>query len=425
MEAEKKFIGSGYVGGHLPDSEIVSLIVEASRIWDLPGKRVLIIIPDGTRTAPITIFFKYFHQLLGDKVASLDYLIALGTHPPMSNQAVHRLIGAPLKDLSTHYPEVNVYQHLWDQDDALTTIGEISGREVSVLTQDRLTSSVPITINKIIFEYDQIIICGPVFPHEAAGFSGGNKYLFPGVSGPEVIDLIHWLGALETNLKVIGRKSTATRQIIDHAVSFISVPTLAFCMVTRNTEVAGLYVGDPILAWSNAADLSNRLHVRYYNKPFQQVLSVIPEIYEDLWTGAKGVLKVEPVVAEGGEVIIYAPHINEITRFGGEIIDNIGYHVRDYFVKQWDLYKHFPGRFLSHSTLIRGMGTYEDGTESSRIRVTLATQIPKSRCEQLNIGYLDPASIDTQAWANREDEGILLVPNAGEILYRLKDHPAY
>ena len=77
---------------------------------------------------------------------------------------------------------------------------------------------------------------------------------------------------------------------------------------------------------------------------------------------------------------------------------------------------------LAHSTHVRGMGTYDPATgeEKCRIQVTLATGIPRERCERLNLGYLDPATIDLDEWKGREAEGILLVPKAGEMLYRVK-----
>jgi nickel-dependent lactate racemase len=421
MSDEYGFIGRKVAASVLSEQEIFSLLVDAASRWKIYGKRVLTIIPDGTRTAPIPTFFKLIYQILQDKVVSLDYLIALGTHPPMSDKSVERLIGTPPGELSHRYPGVSVYQHRWDHDDTFTTLGTISETKVRQLTQGRLAAGVSVRVNKKLLDYDLLIICGPVFPHEAAGFSGGNKYLFPGVSGPEVIDLIHWLGALETNLKIVGSKFSATRRVIDHAASYIDIPKLSICIVTCETGVAGLFIGPPQPTWARAADLSAQLHVRYYDKPFERVLSVIPEMYDDLWTGAKGVLKVEPVVADGGEIIIYAPHIEDITYSHADVIEKIGYHVRDYFVKQWEEYKNIPGRLLSHSTLVRGTGTYEDGIESARIKVTLATQIPRSRCEQLNIGYVDPALIDPTTWEGKQDEGILVVPEAGEILYRLSD----
>ena len=90
-------------------------------------------------------------------------------------------------------------------------------------------------------------------------------------------------------------------------------------------------------------DLSTQVHVVYTDKAYKTILSVMPTMYDDLWTAGKGMYKMEPVVAEGGEVIIYAPHIDEISYTHGKVIDEVGYHVRDYFAKQWDNSNIIPG----------------------------------------------------------------------------------
>ncbi len=201
---------------------------------------------------------------------------------------------------------------------------------------------VPVTVNKLVFDYDQLIVCGPVFPHEVVGFSGGNKYFFPGISGPEVINFTHWLGALITSYEIIGAGYTPVRAVIDRAAAMIDVPKLCVSPVVKGHDLAGLYVGTPQESWEAASALSAQVHVIYVEKPFRQVLSVMPEMYDDIWTAAKGMYKLEPVVADGGEVIIYAPHIDEISYTHGAIIDEVGYHVRDYFVKQWERFGDYP-----------------------------------------------------------------------------------
>jgi len=144
-------------------------------------------------------------------------------------------------------------------------------------------------------------------------------------------------------------------------------------------------------------------------------------MYDDIWTAAKGMYKLEPVIEDGGEVIIYAPHITEFSYTHGETLAKIGYHVRDYFVGQWDRFKDYPGGVLAHSTHLRGIGAYDAvHGERPRIDVTLATGISRERCLAHNLGYLDPASINIDDWKNREDEGILVVPKAGELLYQLR-----
>jgi len=314
-----------------------------------------------------------------------------------------------------------VLNHRWDLPETFVTLGTIAAEETQALSDGMLSLDVPIRLNKAVLDYDHLIVCGPVFPHEVVGFSGGNKYFFPGIGGPEVINFTHWLGALITSMAIIGAKDTPVRRAIDKAASFIPVTRSCLSLVVKGDALAGLYAGTPEEAWSAAADLSAKHHIVYVERPFRRVLAVMPAMYDDLWTAAKGMYKLEPAVAEGGEVIIYAPHIDEISYTHGAIIDRVGYHVRDFFVKQWNRFKDYPWGVLAHSTHLKGVGVFENGVEKSRIRVTLAAGIPEERCRKVNLGYLDPATVNPDDWANREDEGVLLVPKAGEMLYRVKN----
>ncbi len=402
----------------LAESEVVNLLANALEQADLTGKRVLVIIPDSTRTAPIPLMFRALQDALGEKAAALDYLVALGTHMAMDDDALSRLVGVPVQDgrAGTSY----MFNHRWDLPDTFVELGQLSAAEVEDISDGRLSLDVPIRLNKLILDYDQILICSPVFPHEVAGFSGGNKYFIPGVAGPEIINVTHWLGALVTSMDIIGVADTPVRRMIDRGASFIPTPTLCLAMVMHGQSLHGFYVGEMEETWQAATELSAAMDIVYVDQPYRRVLSVIPEMYDDLWTGAKGMYKLEPAIADGGEVIIYAPHITEVSYAHGAIIDEIGYHIRDYFTRQWDRFKHYPWGVLAHSTHLRGGGTFEDGVENPRIQVTLASGIPPERCERIGLGYLDPATIDPEDWAGREDEGVLLVRRAGEMLYRVK-----
>ncbi|MBV9712301.1 MAG: DUF2088 domain-containing protein [Ktedonobacteraceae bacterium] len=400
--------------------DIQQLLAQSFAALALDGKRVLVIIPDATRTAPIPLLFRLLYQQLGRRVARLDYLIALGTHPPMPEQAIEKLVGVSQAEMAEHYPNVQVFNHRWDQPDVLQTIGVISAQEAHNLTEGILTEEVPVTLNRRIFDYDQLVICGPVFPHEVVGFSGGAKYLFPGIAGANIINFTHWLGARLTSMHTIGVKDTLVRRVIHRAAEFVPRPILCMALVLKGEELHGLYIGSYKEAFSHAADLSGQLNIINVKHPFKRVLSMPSQHYDDLWTAAKAMYKTEPAIADGGEVIIYAPHISEISYTHGRLIDAVGYHVQEYFLKQWDRFKDVPGSILAHSTHVKGTGTYdaERQIERPRIQVTLATEIPEERCRLVNLGYMDYHTIDPREWQGREQEGILWVPNAGEMLYR-------
>jgi nickel-dependent lactate racemase len=421
MEKVTKIVGKGTASSALSEKEVREILATAFDQANLKGKRVLFIIPDSTRTAPIPLLFKAIHNLIGTQVKALDYLIALGTHMPMSDEHINKLVGITAAERKTKYAKVNIFNHEWQKPETFKSIGSISADEIKTISNGLLAKSVNVTINRMLFDYDQLIVCGPVFPHEVVGFSGGNKYFFPGIAGPEVINLTHWLGALITCYEIIGTKSTPVREVINRAASFINVPKACLAFVVKGHDLAGLYYGSPEDAWSAAADLSSKLHVTYVEKPYKTILAVMPQMYDDLWTAAKGMYKTEPIVADGGEVIIYAPHITEISYTHGKVIDEVGYHVRDYFAKQWSKFEKYPWGVLAHSTHVRGMGTFDNGVEKPRIAVTLATGISKERCQRVNLGYRDPATIKPADFDGREAEGVLLVKKAGEMLYRLKN----
>lgn len=416
--------GKGCASGYLSNDELRGIVVEAITAENLDGKRVLVIIPDGTRTMPMPTMFSIFDVVLRPRVKALDYLVALGTHPPMSDAQLSKLVGHPVVNGITG--RSRVMNHLWGQPETFVELGVIPAGEIAEITEGLMSQEVVVRLNRTILDYDHIIICGPVFPHEVVGFSGGNKYFFPGIAGPEIINFTHWLGAVITSYKVIGAGYTPVRAVIDRAAKLIPRPASCFALVIASDGVAGLYYGGAPEAWEAASRLSAQKHIHYVERPFQRVLSVVPEMYDDLWTAAKGMYKTEPVIADGGEVIIYNPQLSEVSYTHGKLIDEIAYHCRDYFTSQWDRFKHYPGGVLAHSTHVKGMGQYDaaTGVETPRIRVTLATGIPEDRCRRLNLGYIDPKTIHLDEWRDREAEGILFVPHAGEILYRVREAAA-
>jgi nickel-dependent lactate racemase len=416
--------GMGSPGSVLTSGDVTRICQEAVENWEIDGKRLLFVVPDHTRSCPLDQVFKTLYPLVADRCSRMSFLIALGTHPPMSQDAIYHRFGISAEEHRQLYPKAEFFNHLWRDPDELIDLGTIPSSAINDVTNGLFEMDVKITCNRLITEHDTAIVIGPVFPHEVVGFSGGNKYFFPGISGQEIIDFFHWLGAILTNPVIIGNKWTAVRKVVDLAATMMNIERRALCMVVKGQDLAGLYYGTPEEAWSSAADLSSSIHVQFYDQPFHTVLSCAPRMYDDLWTGGKCMYKIEPVVSDGGKVIIYAPHITEVSETHGDIINEIGYHTRDYFLENWDRFKSYPWGVVAHSTHVRGIGEMIAGVEHPRVDVILATSMSEAACKKINMGYMDYREINVEDYANREDEGILYVPKAGEILYRWKNAPA-
>lgn len=429
VAAASGIVGKGLAEGFLSSREIHSLVAEGLDRLDLRGKRVLTLIPDGTRTMPMPLLFDILELELSPQVKQLDFLVATGTHSPMSDAQLSRHTGRDVVNGIVGCGcrrSVSIFNHDGRDPGALTTLGVIPAAEIAAISGGLLCEDVPVRLNRAILDYDYILICGPVFPHEVAGFSGGTKYFFPGIAGAEIIDLTHWLGALITSFETIGVADTPVRRVIDRAASMVPKPHFLIALVTHHEGVAGVWCGDTEETWRQAASLSSARHVVTLASPVSRMLAIMPEMYNDLWTGAKGMYKSEPAVADGGEVVIYAPHIREVSHVHGRLIREIGYHCRDYFLAQWDHFRSYPGGILAHSTHVKGKGAFDPltGIETPRIRVTLATGIPEDVCREINLGYLDPHSVDVAEWRPHEKDGWMVVPRAGEMLCRVGAVPA-
>ena len=403
-------------GGPIASNRLSETLAEGLSDVGRADEHLLIVVPDDTRTLPMASLFEALCRILVPRFARVTFLIALGTHPPMTEVQLAAHLGPLWRNLGAE-----VRQHEWQNPGALVTLGKLAISEIERLSDGRLSEAVPVRIHRLALEADRILIVNPVFPHEVVGFSGGHKYFFPGISGPEILDASHWLGALLTNPRVNGHIRTPVRELIEQAAAFVPTPRIGLSLVMRGHALIGVFLGDVPEAWAAAAELSSKTNIVWTDRSYDTILSIAPAMYRELWTAGKCMYKLEPVLADGGRLLIYAPHITEISPTHGEWIRRVGYHTRDFFLRQWPAYSKVPRSVLAHSTHVKGIGTYHGGIESPRAEVVLATGIPERLCREINLGYVNPAGVNPTHFAAREAEGVLVVPQAGEMLYRLAD----
>ena len=413
--------------GRLSDARIRAVLADALADRRFDGARVLCVVPDATRSCPLPLLFRAIAETLGPRAKQLTFLTALGTHPVPPDPVLWQWFGLDPDTRRRRYGAIAIEPHRWEDPATFRHAGTFSAAQISAMTGGLFAMEVRVAINRLVFEHDVILIAGPVFPHEVVGFSGGHKYLFPGIGEQEFINFFHWLGAVITNPRINGTRDTPVRRLVEEAAALVSVPRRAICLVCKEKDVKAVICGEVAEAWRAAVDVSTRVHTLVLPRPYASVLACAPPMYDDIWVAGKCMYKLENIVADGGELIIYAPHVKEISYSHGAVLDEVGYHVRDYFLAQWDRFKRHPWGVLAHSTHVRGVGAYADGVETPRIQVTLATGIPEERCRRVALGWRDPASIDASCWCGEqaETQGRLHVPHAGETLHLLADPPAW
>jgi nickel-dependent lactate racemase len=388
-----------------------------------PGTRVLAVIPDKTRDDNTDLLFPMVSQELASRRAGrLDALVAQGTHPPMTDAEKAAKIGAGAAALPLFG---EVFDHHWDDPSELTTLGTLTADEVSRLTGGLMRQDVPIQLNRRVAPgvYDLVLVLGAVVPHEVAGFAGGAKYFFPGVAGPALTHLTHWLGALATIEHVIGRVETPTRRVIEAAADRVTTPVIALTSVSTR-EVGGglrthaLFAGSLRDTIRQAAAVSAQVHVRYTGRRYRRVLALLDPHYDEMWVAGKASYKLGAIIEYGGELVIYAPHLSGISTTHGRLIEKYGYapleQVREMVDGSDELRANLcVAAHLAHVSY--GSRRDERGLIAPRYRITLASAIPEEVCRRVRLGYAPLASIDIAA--ARRDPDTLVVDNAGRDLY--------
>ncbi|MDA8300869.1 MAG: lactate racemase domain-containing protein [Actinomycetota bacterium] len=410
-------------GEPLSDAQVSQVLFGALE-EAVAGERTLVLVPDRTRNLPLSRLFPLVFEAL-HRARSVEVMVALGTHPPLAEAEIHDLVGMTGRTGGTFSGVAN---HAWADPAALAALGLVDEERIRHMAgpvwHASLGGDLLVRVNKRALEADRVVIVGPTLPHEVAGFSGGAKYLFPGISGPEMIDKMHWLGALSGVLATIGYKETPVRALIDEAASLLPTPVSLVALVTDSSgegdRVSAVYAGGLSEAWEASVARAGHLHTRWLDHPYERVISCPMPIYDELWTAGKAMYKLEPAVADGGELVIYAPHLSQVSVTHGEGIFRVGYHPLAYFLGQWERFATEPLAVLAHSSHVKGAGSYDPATgkEHPRIDVKLATALPPEDCRRLNLGYVDPDSLDLAGLAG--EEGTLVVPRSGEVLFRVK-----
>ncbi|HEY8204246.1 MAG TPA: lactate racemase domain-containing protein [Pyrinomonadaceae bacterium] len=426
--AAPAFIGTGSPESDLSPVQL-RLILEQALLRVAPGARVLAIIPDKTRDDNTNLLFPFAAEILqARQIAQLDALVAQGTHTPMTDEEKRWKIGLAKGRLAPAPGQI--YDHKWNVPEELVTIGELSGAAVTRLTDGLITDAVKVNLNRLLGPgiYDTILIFSATVPHEVAGFAGGAKYLFPGVAGPDLTHATHWLGALASIENVIGRVETPTRHMIEAAADFVSAQIITLnSVVTRDDDnllrTHALFVGDFRDAFRRAAEVSRQVHIKYTGRKYKRVVALLDEHYDELWVGGKASYKLGGIIEEGGQLIIYAPHLRLISETHGRLIEKYGYapldRVREMVALSTELQNNLA--VAAHLAHVSYAGQRDEtGRIVPRYHITMASALDEETCRRVHLGFMDHRQFRREDYES--DPDTLVVERAGRDLYLVAPH---
>src|SRR3954466_7372299 len=109
-DAERALMVGG-VGQRLDPAEMSRFVAEALAAADVDGKRVCLVVPDGTRTCPLPLLMRAAYEALGDRPAAVTVVIALGTHQGMEEDHLARHLGYSSGASEETYPGWTILNH--------------------------------------------------------------------------------------------------------------------------------------------------------------------------------------------------------------------------------------------------------------------------------------------------------------------------
>ncbi|HEX8282798.1 MAG TPA: lactate racemase domain-containing protein [Pyrinomonadaceae bacterium] len=421
------------VGEGAPDLDLspeeLRAIVEQALLTVGPSARVLAIVPDKTRDDNTDLLFPFAAEILAARgAAQFDALVAQGTHMPMTEEEKRVKVGlgegASLPLLG------QIFDHQWNRPEELVDLGELSAERVSELTGGLINEAVKVNLNRLLAPgvYDTVLIFGATVPHEVAGFAGGAKYFFPGVAGPNLTHATHWLGALASIENIIGRVETPTRHMIEAAADLVPARVISLNTVVTRTEderlrTHALFCGDFREAFRRAAEVSRQVHIKYTGRKYKRVVALLDAHYDELWVGGKASYKLGGIIEEGGELVIYAPHLRAISDTHGLLIEKYGYapidRVREMVALSTELRSNLA--VAAHLAHVSYAGSRdESGKVVPRYKITMASALDEATCRRVNLGFMDHREFRREDYDR--DPDTLVVERAGRDLYLVEPH---
>ena len=379
-----------------------------------PRKKVLAIPPDHTRDKSYAgVLACQLYELLGDNL--VDVMPALGTHFAMTD--------AELDMMFPTLPKSLIREHDWRND--VLTIGEVPSEFVSKATEGVYTKAWPAQLNKLVWEggHDAIFSLGQVVPHEVIGMANYNKNLFVGTGGQLGINESHYIGAVYGMERMMGRADTPLRRILNRAeemfcqdLPVIYVQTVVGAREDGGTVVRGLYIGDDVDCFEQAAELAKVVNFTRVEEPLKKVVVRLnPKKFHSTWIGNKAIYRTRMAIADDGHLIVLGKGVKtfgedpEIDR----LIRKYGYRTTPEILKAVEENDDLRGNLSAAAHLMHG-------TSEGRFTVTWCPgDLTEEQVRGVCYDYADVDEMEAKYPADKMQEGVNVID--GEEVYYISN----
>ncbi len=392
------------------------LVAEAQKRIAPKLKRVLLLPPDLTRAhsgAGKVTEWIYQEILAIEPHAHVRVIPTLGQHVPHTEAENKWMFGS--------IPNEIILPHDWRG--GVSHVGEIPASLVEETTGGVADWAIPVDLNSTLMDepWDLIVNIGHVVPHEVLGFANHNKNYFIGLGGKETICASHIAAAVYGIENNLGCLVTPLRACYNYAEEKLlgHLPDVYFQIVMqRDAEsrlvTSGVFVGDDLETYLEAARLSGRQNITTFEKPLKKVVAVMQaDEFRATWVANKAVYRTRMAIADGGELLILAPGVE---RFGEQ--PEVDALIRKYG------YKGTPRTLALYKTeadmqaIPHGVAHLIHGSSEGRFTITYAPgHLSKEEIEQVGYEYADVAEMQLRYDPAVMKEGWNTMPDGEEVFY--------
>ena len=380
-----------------------------------PLKRVLILPPDFTRfNSNAGELTAMLYDMLTPE-AEVDIMPALGTHVAMTEEEIRAMFGPDI-------PLDRFKAHDWRND--VRHVGDVPGELIKEWSEGRVDFPVRIESNSILWGgYDLILSVGQIVPHEVVGMANYTKNILVGVGGSDIINKSHFLGAAYNMERMMGRIDTPVRKLFNHGVEtfmgdlpiFYVLTVMAKNQATGKMEMRGLFTGNDMETFAEAARLSQKVNLDLLDGPLKKVVCYLaPHEFKSTWLGNKAVYRTRMAIADDGELIVLAPALRE---FGEDpeidrLIRKYGYRGTPATLKAVEENEELRNNLSAAAHLIHG-------SSEGRFRIVYCPGPKVTHDEIRGVGF---EAGDLDAMLKRYDpekmkDGLNIMPDGEEVFY--------
>jgi len=375
-------------------------------------KRVLLLPPDLTRAhSGAGRITEMFYQALPD--AFIEVIPTLGQHVPHTEAENKWMFGS--------IPEERIFAHDWR--DGCSHVGTIPASMVKETTYGAADWEIPVDLNTKLMDeqWDLIINIGHVVPHEVLGFANHNKNYYIGLGGKDTICASHIAAAvygIENNLGCITTPLRACynwseEEHLAHLPD-VYVQIVMHRDADNKLVTSGLFVGDDLETYLQAAHKSSKQNITSFDKPLKKVVAVMQaDEFRATWVANKAVYRTRMAIADDGELLIIAPGVE---RFGEQ--PDVDLLIRKYGYKgtprTLELYK----TEADMQAIPHGVAHLIHGSSEGRFTITYAPgHLTQQEIEQVGYEYADCAEMMKRYDPAFMQEGWNTMPDGEEVFY--------